>query len=168
MTKVPMTVQGFEQFKQELKRLKSQERYKVAREIETARAHGDLSENAEYHAAKEKQGLLEAKIRDMETKLANAEVIDLRNLKSGKVVFGATVVLEDLDTEETLRLQIVGPEEADAKAGRISVHSPIARALIGKEPEGTAVVKTPGGTKNYEVKEILFPNDPPREPSDSD
>lgn len=156
--KIPMTPQGLEQLKQELKRLKTQERYQIAREIEAARAHGDLSENAEYEAAKDKQGLLEARIRDLENKIASAEVIDLRNMQSEKVVFGATVVLEDLDTEETLRLQIVGPEEADFKAGRISVHSPIARALIGKKPEDTVVVKTPGGTKNYEVKEVLFSN----------
>ena len=161
MTKVPMTPQGCEKLRQELKRLKTQERYKIAREIETARAHGDLSENAEYDAAKEKQGLIEARIRDVESKLANAEVIDLRNMKSEKVVFGATVVLEDLDTGEPLRVQIVGPEEADAKAGKISVHSPIARALIGKAIEDTAVVKTPGGTKNFEVKEILFLIDSP-------
>jgi len=161
MTKVPMTPQGCEKLRQELKRLKTQERYKIAREIETARAHGDLSENAEYDAAKEKQGLMEARIRDVESKLANAEVIDLRNMKSEKVVFGATLVLEDLDTGEPLRVQIVGPDEADAKAGKISVHSPIARALIGKAIEDTAVVKTRGGTKNFEVKEILFLIDSP-------
>lgn len=157
--KIPMTPQGFEQLKQRLKKLKTQDRYQVAKEIEAARAHGDLSENAEYEAAKEKQGLLEAQIRDLEYKLANAEVIDPKDMKSEKVVFGATVVLEDLDTEETLRLQIVGPEEADFKAGRISVHSPIARALIGKMPEDTVAVKTPGGTKNYEIKEVLFSNE---------
>ncbi|MEW6439710.1 MAG: transcription elongation factor GreA [bacterium] len=156
MSKFPMTQEGHEQLKQELKRLRTRDRIQVAREIEAARAHGDISENAEYEAAKDKQGLLEAKIRDLESKLANAQIIDLRNMKSEKVVFGATVVLEDLDTEETLRLQIVGQDEADAKAGKISVHAPIARALIGKRIEDSVVVKTPGGTKNYEVKEILF------------
>ena len=156
MEKVPMTVSGYEKLKEELKPLKTKERYQVAREIETARAHGDLSENAEYDAAKEKQGHLEARIRDIETKLANAEVIDPETLSSDTVVFGATVDLEDLDSGEELRLQIVGHDEADAKKGKISIHAPIARALIGKEVDDEVRVKTPGGVKMYEIKEIRF------------
>lgn len=153
---IPMTQEGYENMKAELKRLKTKERYQVAKEIEIARAHGDLSENAEYEAAKDKQGHIEAKIRDLEDKLARAEVIDPSKLVSDKVVFGATVDLEDLDTGEELRVQIVGADEGDAKRGRISVHSPMARALIGKEVEDEAVVKAPGGTRSYEVKAIRF------------
>jgi transcription elongation factor GreA len=115
-----------------------------------------LSENAEYEAAKDKQGHVEARIRDLESKLARADVIDPSKLNSDKVVFGAIVELEDLDTGEELRVQIVGPDEGDAKQGRISVHAPLARALIGKEVEDEAVVKAPGGTRSYEVKAIRF------------
>ncbi len=156
MDRVPMTQEGYEARMAELKRLKTKDRYEIAKEIEVARAHGDLSENAEYEAAKDKQGHIEAKIRDLEDKLARAEVIDPSKLESDKVVFGATVVLEDMDTGEEIRVQIVGPEEGDAKQGRISVHSPMARALIGKEVEDEAVVRAPGGTRSYEVKEIRF------------
>lgn len=156
MERFPMTNEGYEQLKEELKRLKTKERYAVAREIEEARAHGDLSENAEYDAAKEKQGHLEAKIRELEGKLSNAEVIDPAKLSSNKVVFGATVALEDLDSGEEIEIQIVGPDEADAKQGKISVHAPLARALIGKEAEDEAEVRTPGGTRTYEVKSIRF------------
>jgi transcription elongation factor GreA len=151
-----MTQEGYENLKAELKRLKTRDRYEVAKEIEIARAHGDLSENAEYEAAKDKQGHIEAKIRDLEDKLARADVIDPSKLTSDKVVFGATVVIEDLDTGEEIRVQIVGPEEGDAKQGKISVHSPMARALIGKEVEDEAVMKAPGGTRSFEVKEIRF------------
>lgn len=156
MDRIPMTQEGHEQLKEELKRLKTKERYAVAKEIEVARAHGDLSENAEYEAAKDKQGHIEAKIRDLEGKLARAEVIDTTKLSSDKVVFGATVELEDLDTGEELQVQIVGPDEGDVKKGKISIHSPMARALIGKEVEDEAVVKAPGGTRSYEVKAIRF------------
>ena len=156
MDRVPMTQEGYENLKAELKRLKTKERYQVAKEIEIARAHGDLSENAEYEAAKDKQGHIEAKIRDLEDKLARADVIDPSKVASDKVVFGATVDLEDLDTGEEIRVQIVGPEEGDAKKGKISVHSPMARALIGKEVEDEAVVKAPGGTRSYEVKSIQY------------
>ena len=156
MDRVPMTEEGYENLKAELKRLKTKDRYQVAKEIEIARAHGDLSENAEYEAAKDKQGHIEAKIRDLEDKLARADVIDPSKLASDKIVFGATVGLEDLDTGEELRVQIVGPEEGDAKKGKISVHSPMARALIGKEVEDEAVVKAPGGTRSYEVKSIQY------------
>ena len=156
MDRYPMTRQGFDTLREELKRLKSKDRYEVAKEIETAREHGDLSENAEYDAAKEKQGLLEAKIREMESKLANAEVIDPQNLDSDTIVFGATVVMEDLDSGEEVRMQIVGPDEADYKQGKISVHAPLARALIGKEVDDEVVVNAPGGTRTYEIKEIIF------------
>ena len=156
MDKVPMTNIGYEKLKEELKQLKTKDRYEVAREIEVARAHGDLSENAEYDAAKEKQGHLEARIRDIETKLANAEVINPETINSEKVVFGATVDLEDLDSGEDLRFQIVGHDEADAKKGKISIHAPIARSLIGKEVDDEVTVKTPGGVKVYEIKEIQF------------
>lgn len=156
MDRVPMTEEGYENLKAELKRLKTKDRYEVAKEIEIARAHGDLSENAEYEAAKDKQGHIEAKIRDLEDKLARADVIDPSKLTSDRIVFGATVELEDLDTGEEIRVQIVGPEEGDAKRGKISVHSPMARALIGKEVEDEAVVKAPGGTRSYEVKSIRY------------
>ena len=156
MDRVPMTEEGYENLKTELKRLKTKERYQVAKEIEIARAHGDLSENAEYEAAKDKQGHIEAKIRDLEDKLARADVIDPSKLTSDRIVFGATVDLEDLDTGVEIRVQIVGPEEGDVKKGKISVHSPMARALIGKEVEDEAVVKAPGGTRSYEVKLIQY------------
>jgi len=159
MDRIPITQEGYEQLRAELKRLKTKDRYEVAKEIEEARAHGDLSENAEYEAAKEKQGHLEARIRDLEDKIARADVIDPARLDSSKVVFGATVDLEDLDTGEELQVQIVGPDEGDAKKGKISVHSPLARALIGKEVEDEAVVKAPGGTRSYEVKAIRFSTD---------
>jgi transcription elongation factor GreA len=151
-----MTQEGYENLRAELKRLKTKDRYEVAKEIEVARAHGDLSENAEYEAAKEKQGHLEAKIREIEDKLARAEVIDPSKLTSDKVVFGAIVELEDLDTGEEIRVQIVGPDEGDVKQGKISIHSPMARALIGKEVEDEAVVRAPGGIRSYEVKAIRF------------
>ncbi len=156
MDRIPMTREGYENLKAELKRLKSKERYEVAREIEEARAHGDLSENAEYDAAKERQGHLEARIRDLETKLACAEVIDPAKLSSEKVVFGAIVELEDLDSGKQVTLQIVGPDEGNVQEGKISVHAPLARALIGKEVGDEAEVRTPGGLRTYEVKAIRF------------
>lgn len=156
MDRIPMTQEGYGNLKAELKRLKTKDRYEVAREIEVARAHGDLSENAEYEAAKEKQGHIEAKIRELEDKVARADVIDPSKLSSDRVVFGAIVELEDLDTGEEIRVQIVGPDEGDVKQGKISVHSPMARALIGKEVEDEAVVRAPGGTRSYEVKAIRF------------
>lgn len=151
-----MTREGFEQLRDELKQLKSKDRYQVAGEIEKARALGDLSENAEYDAAKEKQGLLEAKIRDLDNKLAQAEVIDPAMLETNKVVFGATVLLEDVESGEEVRFQIVGEDEADMKKGKISVHAPMARAMIGKKVEDDVVVKAPGGTRYFEIKEIRF------------
>ncbi len=156
MQKVPMTRPGYDKMMAELKQLKTKDRYQVAKEIEIARAHGDLSENAEYDAAKEKQGHIEAKIRDFESKLASAEVINPEDIASEKIVFSATVDLEDLDTGEELRFQIVGHDEADAKKGKISIHAPIARALIGKEVQDEVNVKTPGGIKNYEILSIQY------------
>jgi transcription elongation factor GreA len=156
MDKHPMTPESFEQLREELKTLKTRERQKIVLEIERARGHGDISENAEYEAAKEKQGLLEAKIRDLETRLGAAEVIETSGRDAGRVVFGATVVLEDLDSGEQLRLRIVGPEEADLRQGKISVHSPMARAMIGKEVDDEVVVRAPGGTRSYAIQEILF------------
>ncbi len=156
MEKVPMTRPGYDKMMAELKQLKTKDRYQVAREIEIARAHGDLSENAEYDAAKEKQGHIEARIRDFESKLSNAEVINPEDVASDKIVFSATVDLEDLDTGEELRFQIVGHDEADAKKGKISIHAPIARGLIGKEVQDEVNVKTPGGLKNYEILSIQY------------
>jgi len=156
MARYPMTRESYERVREELKVLKTRERQKIAQEIERARGHGDLSENAEYEAAKEKQGLLEAKIRDLESKLAQAEVIETGGLDPGRVVFGATVILEEVSTGEEMRLRIVGPEEADLRDSKISVHAPMARALIGKEVDDEIVVKAPGGTRFYTLKQILF------------
>ncbi len=159
MNKYPMTRGSYEHLQVELKRLKTKDRHEISKEIEIARDHGDLSENAEYDAAKDKQGLIEARIRDLETKVAQAEVIDIQNLNSDKVVFGATVTLEDLDTDESLQIQIVGEDEADGKKGKISVHAPIARALIGKKEDDEVEVKAPGGSRFYEIKKIQFISD---------
>ncbi len=156
MERIPMTIEGYQRLRDEIKRLKSTERNAVAREIEIARGHGDLRENADYDAAKEKQGLLEATIRDLEDKLARAEAIDVSSLSGDRVVFGATVTLCDVDTEEEQTLTIVGEFEADAKAGRISVTSPLARGLIGKRVDDVAKVQTPGGTRSFEIVEVTF------------
>ena len=145
MTKVPLTARGESQLREELKRLKA-ERPQLSAAIGTAREHGDLRENAEYHAAKEQQGLAEARIRDIEGKLSNAQVIEVSNLNAGgRVVFGATVRLADDEDGKEMRYQIVGEDEADIKAGRVSVTSPVARAMIGKSEGDTVEVSTPGG-----------------------
>lgn len=154
--KVPMTRVGYEALKKELNRLKREDRPHVVLQIEEARAHGDLSENAEYDAAKERQGFIETKIRDIEDKLARAEVINPSEHRSERVVFGATVMLEDLDSGETSRYQIVGEDEADIKTGKINIHSPLARAIIGKEAGEEVVLQAPGGARSYEILEILF------------
>ena len=155
--KVPMTLAGAEQLRQELQQLKSEARPKVIAAIAEARAHGDLKENAEYHAAREQQGFIEGRIQEIEHKLANAQVIDLSKLpQSGKVIFGVTVELADEDTGDEVRYQIVGEDEADIKAGKISIASPIARALIGKEEGDIAEVNTPGGLKAYEILQVLY------------
>lgn len=154
--KIPMTRAGHQKLMDELKQLKTVERPAIVREIEEARAHGDLSENAEYKFAKEKQGHIEGRIQQVEDWLARAEVIDVSRLKGDKVVFGAKVSLLDLDTEKTVKYQIVGEVEADLKQGLISVNSPLARSLIGREEGDEVVVRTPGGERVYEILEVEF------------
>jgi transcription elongation factor GreA len=152
MKRTPMTVTGAEALRNELKRLKSQDRPTVIKAIAEARGHGDLSENAEYHAAREQQGFIEGRIQEIEGKLSTAEIIDPSTLpKDGRVVFGAVVDLEDQGTGARLSYQIVGEDEADLKAGRISVTSPIARALVAKSQGDIVDVAAPGGIKSYEI-----------------
>lgn len=157
MSKVPLTVRGAELLKDELQRLKSVERPSVIEAIAEARSHGDLSENAEYDAAKERQAFVEGRIADLEGKLSNAQVIDPAELDAeGRVVFAATVDLMDLETEDAVTYQIVGDDEADIKSGKVSVNSPIARALIGKEAGDVAEVMAPGGVREYEVLDVKY------------
>ncbi len=157
MNKVPITVQGAEKLQNELKQLKTVERPQVIEAIAEARAHGDLKENAEYHAAREQQGFIEGRIKDIEAKLSNANIIDVTTLNAnGKVVFGATVDVADEETGDELTYQIVGEDEADIKSNKISVSSPIARALIGKEIDDVAEVQTPGGVRSLEIVEIRY------------
>ena len=156
MDKVPMTEGGHAAMLDEIKHLKSVERPRIIRAIEEARSHGDLSENAEYHAAKEQQGWVEARVAELEDKISRAEVIDITRLGGDTVKFGATVSLVDEDTDEELRYQIVGEFEADVKQGKISITSPIARALIGKAEGDTVEVMTPGGGKSYEIIKIRY------------
>jgi transcription elongation factor GreA len=157
VSKVPLTARGAERLKEELRRLKSEERPKVVEAIATARAHGDLKENAEYHAAKEQQGLMEARIRDIEAKLGNAQIIDVTALNpDGKVVFGSTVQLVDTADGSETRFQIVGEDEADIKAGLLSIGSPIARAIIGKREGDEVEVTTPGGKRAYEIAAVEY------------
>lgn len=152
MNKVPMTVAGEQRLRQELEELKSEARPRVIAAIAEAREHGDLKENAEYHAAREQQGFIEGRIQEIEGKLSSAQVIDVSKLpQTGKVIFGVTVELINLDTDEEVRYRIVGEDEANIKEGRISVTSPIARALIGKEEGDVVTVKTPGGEVEYEI-----------------
>jgi transcription elongation factor GreA len=152
---VPMTPGGAQKLRDELVRLK-EERPKISREIGVAREHGDLKENAEYHAAKERQGLVEARIKDIEDKLARAEVIDPSKLSGDRVRFGAVVLLTNLDTDEESTYRIVGADEADLKNGTISVSAPLSRALIGKSTGDEVVVTLPGGTRRYEIGSIEF------------
>jgi transcription elongation factor GreA len=157
MTTIPLTRRGAELLKEELQRLKSVERPAVIQAIADARAQGDLSENAEYDAARERQGFIEGRIAEVESKLANAQIIDPRELETdGRVVFGATVELEELESGETVTYQIVGEDEADIKAGRISVSSPIARALIGRQADDVAEVKAPGGVREYQILDVRY------------
>ena len=157
MKRSPMTARGAEQLRAELKRLKSEDRPRVIKAIAEARSHGDLSENAEYHAAREQQGFIEGRIREIESRLAAAEIIDVATLNAGgKVVFGATVELEDQDDGSTVTYQIVGEDEADIRAGRISVGSPIARALIGKASGDVVDVAAPGRTRSYEIVAVRY------------
>lgn len=150
-----MTPAGAEKLREELSRLK-EERPKISREIGVAREHGDLSENAEYHAAKERQGMVEARIKDIEDKLSRAEVIDPSKLTGTRVRFGAVVTLTNLDTEEEVTYQIVGADEANLDEGTISVSAPLARALIGREPGDEVTIKLPAGTRKYEVVSVEF------------
>jgi len=156
MAKIPMTVQGAQRLKVELQRLKTVERPAIIQAIADARSHGDLSENADYDAAKERQGFVEGRISEIEAKLANAQVIDPAELDVGHVVFGATVDLEDSASGERVTYQIVGDDEADIKHGKISVSSPIARALIGRAEGDTADVAAPGGVRSYEILSVRY------------
>ncbi|MBW1972589.1 MAG: transcription elongation factor GreA [Deltaproteobacteria bacterium] len=154
MERRPITREGYDKLLKELKRLKNIERPKVIKDIETARAHGDLSENAEYSAAKEKQSLIEGKIQDIESRMSYIQVIEITNLPNDRVVFGSTVLLENVNTGERVRYQIVGPDESDVSNGKISVTSPVGKALIGKEIDDVVTIKTPGGIREYEILEI--------------
>jgi len=156
MEKVPMTVEGYDAMKAEIQHLKSVERPRIIQAIAEARAHGDLSENAEYHAAKDQQGLTEARVADLEDKLSRADVIDVSKLSGKQVKFGATVTLVDEDTEEKVEYRIVGEFEADVREAKISITSPIARALIGKTVGDSVEVSTPGGGKCYEILKVKF------------
>lgn len=157
MNKVPCTVLGAESLRKEVWKLKTMDRPRIVKAIAEARAHGDLKENAEYHAAKEEQGFIEARIRDIESKLSNAEIIDVTSFgKTGRVIFGATVELIDEDDGREITYKIVGVDEADISSGTISVGSPIARALIGKDEGDVAVVDAPGGEKSYEIIKISY------------
>ena len=156
MDKIPITNIGFEKLEEELKILKSIERPTVIKSIAEAREHGDLSENAEYHAAKEKQSFIEGRIADLENKISRAEVIITKKLKSNKVIFGATVTLGQVGKKKKLVYQIVGTEEADVESGKISISSPLARALLGKKIDDSVEVYSPGGSKEYEVENIEF------------
>ena len=157
MNKIPLTVVGAEKLRTELQHLKSVERPAVIQAIAEARAQGDLSENAEYDAAKEKQGFIEGRIAELEGKLSNAQIIDPKTLDAdGRIVFGATVELEDAESGDTVAYQIVGDDEADIKHGKISVSSPIARALIGKYAGDSVEVQAPGGARHYEVLDVQY------------
>lgn len=157
MSTIPLTLRGAEMLREELARLKSVERPAVIEAIAEARAQGDLSENAEYDAAREKQGFIEGRIAEIESKLSNAQIIDPSELDAeGRVVFGATVELEDQDSGEAVRYQIVGEDESDIKKGLVSVTSPIARALIGKEIGEIAEVQAPGGVREYEILDVRY------------
>jgi len=154
--RVPMTKQGAEALREELKYLKGEKRFRIVDAIATARAHGDLSENAEYHAAKEEQGFNEGRISEIEDKLARAQVIDPSSIHSDKVVFGATVELIDVNSDVEVTYQIVGVDEADVEQRKISITSPIARAMIGKEAGDAAIVQAPGGEREYEIQDVRY------------
>jgi transcription elongation factor GreA len=157
MTKVPLTARGAEKLRSELEHLKRVERPKVIEAIAEARAHGDLKENAEYHAARERQSFVEGRIKDIDGKLSNAHIIDVTTVSAnGKVVFGATVDVLELDKDEEHSFQIVGDDEADTKLGMISISSPIARALIGKVAGDVASVQAPGGLREFEILEVRY------------
>jgi len=157
MQRYPMTVQGAEALKAELNKLKSVDRPAVTAAIAEARAHGDLKENAEYHAAREQQGFIEGRIQDIEGKLSNAQIIDITQMaNNGKVIFGSTVDIENVETGEEKTYQIVGDDEADFKVGKISVNSPIARGLVGKSEGDAVLIETPGGRVEYEIVAVRY------------
>ena len=156
MTKIPMTAEGLQRLEEEMRHLKLVERPAVIRQIAEAREHGDLSENAEYHAAREQQSFIEGRLGELEDKIARAEVIDVSKLSGKQVMFGATITLVDEDTDEKASYQIVGPDEADVKAKRLSITSPLARALIGKKVGDSVEVTTPSGSKSYEIVRVAF------------
>ncbi|NWG53801.1 MAG: transcription elongation factor GreA [Hydrogenophilaceae bacterium] len=156
MEKVPMTAEGYAALDQELKRLKTEERPTVIAAIAEARSHGDLSENAEYHAAKERQSFIEGRLAELEDKIARAQVIDVSKLSGKQVKFGATVTVLDEDTNQKANYKIVGEDESDVKAGKVSITSPLARALIGKEVGDVVEVAAPGGAKSYEILKIRW------------
>jgi transcription elongation factor GreA len=157
VSKVPITVEGAEILREELRKLKNEDRPRISLAIAEARAHGDLKENAEYHAAKEEQGLSEARVRDIEGKLSNAQIIDITSIPaSDKVIFGVTLKLYDTDTEEEVSYRIVGDDQSNISEGLLSVSAPIARALIGKREGDEVDIATPGGQKSYEIIEVLY------------
>ncbi|HDR1924606.1 TPA: transcription elongation factor GreA [Pasteurella multocida] len=157
MKQIPMTIRGAEQLRQELDFLKNTRRPEIINAIAEAREHGDLKENAEYHAAREQQGFCEGRIQEIEGKLANSQIIDVTKIpNNGKVIFGATILLLNIDTEEEVSYQIVGDDEANIKAGLISVNSPIARGVIGKEVDDVVVIQTPGGKVEFEILEVEY------------
>ena len=155
MNRIPITRAGYDALKEKVRQLKGVERPDVIRAIQEARAHGDITENAEFEAAKERQAFVEREISELEHRIAWADVIDLSRVKSDRVMFGCTVVLENLSTEEEVRYQLVGPDESDVSQGRISVSSPLGKAMIGKEVGDEIVVKAPGGVRRYELVDIL-------------
>ena len=154
MDKVPLTQEGYNNLKKELERLKRVERPANIRAIEEARAHGDLSENAEYAAAKDRQSFLEGRIGELEHKIAHADVIDIRKLDNSRAMFGSRVLLENIDTGEDVEYQLVGPDESNIEKGRISISSPLGKAMIGKKPGDALTLQVPGGLRSYEVIEI--------------
>ncbi len=156
MERIPMTAAGYKALEEEVNQLKNVDRHEIIKAIAEARAHGDLSENAEYHAAKERQSFIEGRVMELEDQIGRAEVIDVSKLSGSTVKFGATVTLVDEDSDEKRKYQIVGDVESDVKHGRISLSSPIARALIGKGKGDTVEVTTPGGTRSYEVLKVEF------------
>jgi transcription elongation factor GreA len=156
LTKTPMTPEGHSRLVAELKRLKSEERPSVIKQIADAREHGDLSENAEYHAARERQSFIEGRILELEDKLARAEVIDIAKQHGSKIMFGAQVKLVDEETDEEKAYRIVGPDEAEIESGLLSINSPVAQALLGKEAGDTVEVSTPGGVRYFEILEVRF------------
>jgi transcription elongation factor GreA len=157
MSQIPMTIEGAQRLRDELQELKTVKRPAIVLAIAEARAHGDLKENAEYHAAREQQGFCEGRIQDIEAKLSNAQIIDITKMpNNGKVIFGATVTILNLDTEEEVTYRIVGDDEADIKNFRISVNSPIARGLIGKEEEDVVTINTPAGMVEFEITQVQY------------